>query len=391
MKKQIYIGLLGVIFTISSCQNSNNKMNPSEKSQLSENEHLLFVGAYTRNEGFVDGKAEGIYVLKFNDSTGDLTGTKLKITTTNPSYLSVNSNTKRIYAVNEIADNTQKNGGASIKAFSYDIEKSEINELNGLDAMGGAPCYIMEYENHIFTANYVGGNHAVYDLDENGALKSNTQVINNQGKGIKPQQGTAHAHMMTKNPYTNQIFGVDLGTDTIKIFNFIKDRGILEQASAIALTPGSGPRHIDFHPTKNIVYVLNELGGSVNVFEFKNGNYESIQNITSTTNPNNQDASCADIHIHPNGKYLYVSNRGPFNSITLYQIQENGTLKLVSERSSNGQVPRSFIIDPTGKFVLVANQNSNNIAVFKIDEQSGRLLDTEKGVDVPTPVCLKFE
>ena len=380
--------LFSIILT--SCENKQAGMEKTDSTTISGPNHLLFIGTYTRDEGFVNGKADGIYILNFNSKTGKLESTGLSIPTVNPSYLSVNSVKKRIYAVNEIAGE-EPNGGGKIKAFSYDLEKSEIVELNSLDAMGGAPCYIMEHKNHLFTANYVGGNHAVYSLDGKGSLDKNTQVIQNQGKGESSRQEGPHAHMIKVNPYSNNILGVDLGTDIISQFKFNKNKGFLNKVGEIILEEGSGPRHLDFHPSKNFLYVLNELNGTIDVFKGEKNKYSHIQNIPSVLSPDNHKAGCADIHVHPNGKFLYASNRGPFNTIAVYNIKEDGQLDFVSERSSNGFVPRAFTIDPSGKFLLVANQNSDNIVVFGIDEASGRILETGNEYSIPTPVCLKWE
>lgn len=364
-------------------------MPKTESLQLKESEVLLFVGSYTRKEGHVDGKSDGVYGLKFDTNTGQLAATDFQFRTTNPSYLSVNAQTKRIYAVNEIAGE-EPNGGGKVIALSYDEADQSIKKLSAFDAMGGAPCYIFEHDDHLFTANYMGGNHCVYALSKDGSIAKNTQIVTNEGKGVTPRQEAPHAHMIARNPHTGLFFGVDLGTDIITVFSFNKSKSMLIEESQIKLEAGSGPRHLDFHPTKDILYVINELNGTVDVIQNEDGNYKQIQNIHSTMNPNNQDANCADIHVHPNGKYLYASNRGAFNSIAIYQINEDGSIKLFSEKSTNGMIPRAFTIDPTGKFLLVANQNSDNIVVFDINETDGRLLEKNIEFPAPTPVCLKF-
>lgn len=360
-----------------------------QPSSISSNESLLFVGSYTRKEGHVDGKAQGIYALKLNTDSGILSETNLKVPTVNPSYISVNAKSNSIYAVNEVADNSP-DGGATISSFKVNFENESIDQMNSVNAMGGAPCHISEHEGHIFTANYVGGNHAVYKVNENGQLSENTQVINLSGKGTTPRQESPHAHMITRNPHTGDLFSVDLGTDSIRIYAFNAQTSSLIRTGYIKSEDGYGPRHLTFHPEKDIIYVINELYGSVDVYTSSNNEYQNIQNITSTLNEDQKIAACAAIHVHPNGKFLYASNRGSYNSVIIYGIQEDGSLEIIGEKSTKGITPRDFAIDPTGKFLLVAHQDSGNIVVFSIDQETGRLLDINSEINVPTPVCLKF-
>ncbi len=380
------------IVMMNACNENKTMQETSSElvSTLDPDERLLFVGTYTRKEGHVDGKANGIYALKFNTKTGQLDTTGIGAETINPSYLAVDAVNEMVYAVNEIAGE-EPNGGGKVKAFKYDRSAMTMKEVSAIDAMGGAPCYIMKHDDHLFSANYVGGNFAVYALANDGSISANTQVIQNVGKGLTSRQEAPHAHMITHNPHNDDILGVDLGIDEISVFNFNSAAGKLEKSSSVKFQDGSGPRHVDFHPTLKMAYVLNELNGSIDVLNFKDGNYKPVQNIKSTMFPDQDKAGCADIHVHPNGKFLYASNRGPFNTISLYNIQEDGSLKINSERTSDGEVPRAFTIDPAGNFVLIANQNSDNIAVLGIDQPSGRLMDLGINFKAPTPVCLKFE
>lgn len=381
--------LILLLFFFSSCEEKKESDKSTSITHMEDSNELLFVGTYTRDEGHVNGKADGIYALNFNSKTGQLSAGKLKTQIINPSYLSVDKQNQRVYAVSEIAGE-EPNGGGKIKSFSYDAKNGKMTEISSVDAYGGAPCYIMHHENHLFSANYVGGNFVVHKLDEDGGIIEMTQFIQNKGKGTTSRQEAPHAHMITRNPLNGYFYAVDLGTDQINVYSFDKKKGHLHDVMQVNSEPGSGPRHLAFHPDKDIFYAVNELSGSVDVFVGNEGSYALLQNIHSTINPNNQDAGCADIHIHPNGKFLYASNRGDFNSIMIYKIAEDGSLTIVSEKMTGGLIPRSFTIDPSGKFLLVAHQNSDNIMVFDIEQESGRLL--EKGIEfeAPTPVCLKF-
>ncbi len=351
-----------------------------EKSQ----KVLLFVGTYTDQEGHVNGKAEGVYALTFNVSDGSLSPTNLKAQTTNPSYLVVDAVSKNIYCVNE-----KVGEGEQISAFSYTDDS--ITFINSLPANGGAPCYITKVGDYLLTANYVGGNFAMYSLGEQGEIGQLKQVIQKKGKGKTSRQEAPHAHMITQNPHTEEIFAVDLGTDEITIYDLDPQEALLKEISVIKLAAGSGPRHVDFHPSENLVYVLNELDGTIDVLSKQGNTYQSVQNVKSTAQKNNEEAGCAAIKVHPSGQYLYASNRGPFNTISQFKIQEDGQLEYIDEINSGGEVPRDFTIDPSGQYLLAANQNSNNIVVFNLDTETGQLTPSGVQMAAPTPVCLKFE
>lgn len=386
--KIVHIIYSGILLILISCNGTNSqKMNA--KNSTADPEQLLFVGTYTKKEGHVDGKANGIYALKFNTDNGSLSTTRMAAEAINPSYISVNHKSQKIYAVSEVASANSTKDGA-IQSFEFNEENESITPLNSVKSIGGAPCYIMEHEDHIFSANYVGGNFCVFPILKNGSLASLSQNIQNTGRGMTSRQEAPHGHMIKTNPHDNTVFAVDLGLDKIDIYNFKKRASKLTINETIKLQPGSGPRHIDFHPTKNIIYILNELNGTIDIFQKTKEKYAHLQNISSTYYENNIEAACADIHIHPNGKFLYASNRGPINSVSLFEIKEDGTLRKDSEKSTMGEVPRSFVIDPTGKYLLVANQNSDNIVVFEINPETGRLVEINSQIEAPTPVCLKF-
>ncbi|GLR17371.1 lactonase family protein [Portibacter lacus] len=380
MKYIIYIFTLSAII---SCETATETKSQDKNTPKTEN-MILFVGSYTDKEGHVDGQADGIYTLNFNPINGVLRKNNLSVSTTNPSYIHVDKEHKMIYAVNE-----KVGQGEGVSSFSYNQDSTTF--INQLPAIGGAPCHLIRHKNHILTANYVGGNHAVYSLNSDGSLKKNTQSYQYKGKGLTPRQEAPHAHMITSNPHTGQLLGTDLGTDIITFFEFNESDGMLTKVSETKLAPGSGPRHVDFHSSKDIVYALNELDGSIDVLYKEDDAYISKQKISSTKDENPSSAGCAAIHIHPNGKYLYVSNRGDINSISVFQIDNNGALEMIEEVSTTGNGPRDFAIAPSGKFLLVGHQNSDNIVVFKIDEETGKLMITENTISVPTPVCLKFE
>jgi 6-phosphogluconolactonase len=357
--------------------------NPKDSMKDETTEPLVFVGTYTDKEGHVDGQADGIYALAFDSKEGSLKETSFKVKTTNPSYISIDSENKRIYAANE-----KVGQGEQISAFS--IGDSSISLLNSVPSYGGAPCHLIDSDGYIFTANYVGGNHVIFKIEKDGSIGDSIQVIQNIGKGATSRQEAAHAHMITQNPHTGDYLTADLGIDQIGFYSLDQSTGTLAEKMTLNLEPGSGPRHMDFSIDQNIIYILNELSGSIAVAKPKGETYEVVQTIVSTKMGDPSLAGCAAIHIHPSGKFLYASNRGPYNSIAQYSIGEDGLLEMVGEISSGGNAPRDFAIDPSGAYILAANQNSDNIVVLKINQETGQLSETGTNFSAPTPVCLKF-
>ena len=219
--------LIASIFTVSifmiNCQNSAEKNNESEmKIEQNDGKNLLFVGSYTRKEGHVDDQANGIYTFYFDSNTGELEPAEYSAEVINLSYISVDGKNKLVYSVSETADGPNREG--MIKSFSY--VNNNLKETGSLDALGGAPCHITKFKDHILTANYLGGNFCVYKLDKNGNLKSNSQNLQNEGKGITPRQEGPHAHMINTNPLNGLVYTIDLGIDKVGVYSLNERIGI---------------------------------------------------------------------------------------------------------------------------------------------------------------------
>ena len=370
-------------------ENQSNSVTESSDTVVN---YPLFVGTYTRKEGHVDGKAAGIYWMEMNGATGELKMISTFEGAINPSYLTLHPNGKFLYAVNEHGG-VGDFGKGTVSAFSIDHQNKKLHLLNIVSAEGIAPCYISidDKQEAVLVANYVTGNVLALPIKTDGSLEKAVATAQHKGKGSHPRQEAPHAHMITQGP-DGGIFAVDLGVD--KIFSYQLKNGILEKMAETNTEPEAGPRHLAFHPNKKWVYVLGELNGKIEAFHFSKTNQplKQFQSISTTKDGPHKEAACADIHIHPSGKFLYASNRGNFNNIAMYAIHpENGTLHFLGTQSTKGAVPRNFVIDPTGKFLLVANQNSNNIVTFKINQQTGILEDTGLEAKVWTPVCLKLQ
>lgn len=383
-----------------SCESSQEKEEETtDKIETSMEEQFVFVGTYTRKEGHVDGKAKGIYVLKFEESTGSLSLLDTVESLPNPSYVTIHPNGKYLYAANELADGSADVVGR-VSSYSIDPVNRSYQALSNVSAVGDAPCHLVVLPNQeaVVVANYVDGNVALLPLNNEGGLEEAAATAKHEGTGPNEgRQAGPHAHMVYPFPGQKDAFlAVDLGIDQVIHYQWNTEKQELNELARTAITPGAGPRHLDFHPTANHLYVLNELNHTVEVFEYKNvGAAFERKQIISTLSEDSQGVSYpAAIKAHPNGKFLYASNRGSTeeeNSIAVFRIDEqSGELSFQKVVHTGGNFPRDFEISPSGNYVLAANQNSGNIVVFKVDLETGDLLETGTNFALPTPVSLKF-
>ena len=352
-------------------------------------DYFMLIGTYT------SGGSNGIYVHQFNSVTAI---TKLidSIKITNPSYLTVSPNKKFVYAVSE--DANDKNMGGKVSSFSFDNIKGSLSLLNEQPSNGNHPCYITidKTGRWIITANYSSGTLAVLPVRSNGSLDTAVTTIKHTGQSVNTDRQTGpHVHATVLSPDNLYLFVPDLGLDKLMQYRFDKRNGALKEANDpyVMTKPGSGPRHFEFHPNKKYAYLVEELTGSVSAYTYtsKTGKLALIQNISTLPPDFLGYAGSADIHISPDGNFLYVSNRGESNSIVIYSInKKNGSLSVAGYQPTLGKTPRHFSFDPGGNFLLAANQNSNEIIIFKVNKITGLLSDTGKRISVSKPVCIKW-
>jgi len=369
--------LLILINSFSFCYSKNNR--PQEK--------YLVVGSYS------DGTTSGISVYRFDTQTGDFESVSDMKGIVNPSYLVVSPDEKFIYSTNE------ETKGA-VSAFSFDKENGTLTFLNSQLTGGADPCYINidKGQNFIVTANYSGGNISYFPLAKDGRIEPISDAWDMRffmGLFLKIAitEKKSHIHSVVFSPDNQSLFATDLGLDKIYRFdvekNFLLD---LNLENATSLPKGSGPRHLAFHPNKKFLYCINEISGTVSVFEYKKkkkGPLKAIQTIASDTTDANRKGS-ADIHLTPDGRFLYSSNRLKADGIAIFSVNsKNGKLTKIGYQKT-GIHPRNFTISPNGKFLLCANRNSNNIQIFEIDQKTGLLNDTGKEIHLGQPVCLKW-
>ncbi len=356
---------------------------------IAQKNPYLLVGTYT------SGKSEGIYVYSFDTKTGDnkmLSATK----TSNPSYLAVSYDNKFVYAVNENADTTGTIIGGSVTAFAFNKPSATLTTLDKQLSGGTNPCYVAvdKTGKWVFAGNYSSGTLSVFPVKNDGSVEPASQVIAHSGTGPdKDRQEGPHVHSTVLSPDDKYLFVPNLGTDKIMIYRFDKGTGKLTPTAAkyAATKPGTGPRHFDFAPGGKHAYLAEELAGSVVAYSYKNGELKKLQEISVLQKGFSGATGVADIHVSHDGKFLYCSNRGDANLITIFAINPvSGTLKVAGYQSTLGKTPRNFSFDPTGNFLLAANQKSDDIIIFKVDKKTGLLTDTGKRIEVPNPVCIKW-
>lgn len=342
-----------------------------------KNEEVLFVGTYT------DNGSEGIYRFNLNLETGHLDNKLVAASLKNPSYIAFSPDRKSLYAVGEVDDFKKDQG--SITTFM--VKDTALVKVDIQSTYGANPCFVSVAENGnlVAVANYTGGNVAVYNRLEDGNLKLPVQILDHK---VLDTNKTAHAHMSSF--LNNELFVADLGLDRIKRYNDVNGSFVASEQKELVVEEGAGPRHFVSSSNGKFLYAINELNSTITLFQKDgNNNFYGVETYDTLASDFEGDSYCADIHLSPDGKFLYGTNRGE-NTVVIFEVnQATGKLELVGRESVKGDWPRNFTIDPSGKYVLVANQRSNNIVVFNRDAANGTLSFISQ-VDLPSPVCLKF-
>ena len=350
----------------------------------------VYLGTYTRS-----GVSKGIYLSQLDLKTGQLTAPALVAETTNPSFLAVHPSRPRLYAVGEMASMGAKKTGA-VSAFAIEPKTGKLTLLNQQSSQGAGPCHVsLDADGcHALVANYGGGSVACLPIQTDGRLGEATGFVQHAGSSVSPRQKGPHAHSIQMGPGNRCAFAPDLGLDKVLIYKLNQASGKLTPNDPPAgITPsGAGPRHFDFHPSGRFAYAVNELNSSVTVFAYQADRcaLDAVQNISTLPTDFQGSNTCADIHVHPSGRFVYASNRG-HNSIAVFAVDAaSGKLTAAGSQSTRGKTPRNFGLDPAGKFLLAANQDSSDIAVFRVDAVSGQLAPVGDVVAAPMPVCVKI-
>ena len=353
---KLKIILVAAIVTLTNCK---NQFTP------------LYVGTYT------SGKSEGIYKFDFDTKTGELSNLQLVAKTKNPSFIAYAPTKKFIYAVGEDEKGT-------VSSFKVE-ENGQLTFVNRVKSFGGAPCHISVNETgtKAVASNYVGGNISLYTINNNGTLNEASQVFNHN---IPEQKSHAHSAKFIN----NALFVADLGRNAMYQYEKESDNNYqLKDSSIVKMTENAGPRHFTLTKDGKFIYVINEYASTVTASKKVGNTFELINHYSTLSKDYQAKNSCADIHLSHDERFIYGSNRGE-NTIAVFKRNlETGTLEKIQNMSVHGDWPRNFTLDPTGKFLLVANQKSNDISVFNIDFKTGKL-SFFKTFKAETPVCLLF-
>lgn len=345
----------------------------------------FYVGTFT-SEG-----AEGVYLCDFNPATGEIVLDNTFKGLDDPSFLKISPNRQNLYVVTRVSKAVEKSGGY---VSAYQIEKNgNIHFLNKEVSNGDEACYVDVSPDgkYVAIAAYNSGTTSLYPVNADGTLEPATSVIVNHGSGpVKDRQEKPHAHSIRFSPFSNQVFSADLGTDQFNIFTLEGDQLVQHGQKFVKLAPGAGPRHFEFHPNRKIIYVISELNSTVTALRNEGGEWKIFQVIPTLPKNFTGTSYCADIHISKDGKYLYGSNRG-HNSVTVFTVDpDSQKLTFKTTVDVHGNWPRNFSLTPDGNFILVANQRSGNITVFKMNKETGVPEFTEKEIKLPSPVCIEF-
>jgi 6-phosphogluconolactonase len=374
-------------FLVLSVSISGLVLTTSASKPAADTHFLAFAGTYTGKTG-----SKGIYAFDFDASAGKLTPKGLAAETESPSWVAIHPSGKFAYAANEAGKQS------TVTSFSVDAKSAKLTKLNQMSAFGEDPCYLSfdKTGKYLFSANYTSGNVVVYPILADGRLGTPTANVKDAGAlgPNKERQEAPHAHWVQVSPDNRYVFVSDLGLDAILSYRFDAAKGTLtpNDPPAAKLAPGAGPRHVAFSPNGKFVYVVSELKNTVTAFNYdaSKGTLFEFQILSTLPDDFVGRNDDAEIYVHPNGKWLFASNRG-HDTIAVFAISPtDGSLKHTGEYPTGGKEPRHFAIDPTGKFLLAENQNSNSIAVFRIDPTSGALNQISVAENVPSPVCLTF-
>ena len=350
---------------------------------------FLYTGGYTKAP---DGRGDGIGIYRFDAESGQIEHVETVGGIVNPSFLAVSPDGRFLYAANE------GDGEGSVSAYARDPEGGALRELNRQSSQGGGPCHVsVDHSGHyVLVANYGSGSIAALPIADDGSLLPATGSIQQEGSSVNPErQEGPHAHMIASSPDGRYVFATDLGADRIFAYRLDLGTGKLIPAggdSGARSDPGSGPRHFAFAPDGRTVYVINELGCTLTAYAYdaESGRLDPRQTLPTLPEGFDEWNLCAHVLVSPDGRFVYGSNRG-HDSIAIWAVDgESGELTLVTRASSEGKIPRNFTLDPSGAWLLVANQESDTVVVMPRDAETGLPGKPVAVADIASCSCLVF-
>lgn len=335
---------------------------------------------------------DGIFHLRFDARSGRLTVQGAVSVVTNPSFLALHPSGRYLYAVSEAPGGD----GGEVCAFAVDGSTGDLTFLNRRPAHGRSTCHLAvdATGRRVVAANYSSPTIIMYPIEADGRLGEGPVLVRHEGSSVHPRQTEPHPHSANIDPTNRFVYCPDLGLDKVLIYRLDAAAGTLtaNDPAFVRTAPGAGPRHLDFHPSRRYAYVVNEIGSTVGAYasDQTTGALRELQTVSALPVGYRDTSHCADIHVHPSGRFLYASNRG-HDSIAIYRIDEGtGTLTPLGHQPTQGRTPRNFALDPTGAFLFAQNQGSDSIVTFHVDQQTGALRPTGEVTSLPTPVCMKF-
>ncbi len=391
MKIRFYfLGLLSAALLLTSCRQSQGDQQQNETSMTAENTdfRFLYIGTYTMPMGHVQGKGEGVYVYDMNTKAAPRNVAPDGI---NPSFLTLSPDRRFLFTVNEVGQDVAPEGWVS--AYRVDQQMGQLIPVGSMPQDGLAPCHLTTDNTGrlLFVANYSSGTVVTLPIREDGKILSGSDVRRLEGSGPHPDQQSSHPHMVCVSPDNQWAYVPDKGSDRVYVFliDLQNQRLVPTSVGHIPVEAGAGPRHMAFHPNGRYVYLINELDNTIYAFAYdpQTGNLTELQRVTTLPEGFSGESFCADIHLTPDGRFLYGSNRGHDSIVAFAVDPDSGKLTYIEHEPTQGSFPRNFMIDPQGAKLYVANQNSDNVVIFQITN-SGALEPTGEVIRVPTPVCL---
>lgn len=348
----------------------------------------VYVGGYTK------GKDKGLYIYDLDLATGQLASVGVGPDAESPSFLALHPNHHFLYAVNEI-DNYEGKKSGGVSAFQIDSKTGALTFLNEQPSVGDGPCHLIvdKFGKNVIAANYGGGSTVVLPIHSDGRLGEATCFVQHEGHSVDAgRQEGPHAHSANLDPANQFALVCDLGLDKVIVYKYDPDKGKIDATGLPAgkVPPGSGPRHLAWHPNGHIAYVINEMKSTVTVFDYDpaKGALTARQTLSTLPADFTGNNTTAEVTISSDGKFLYGSNRG-HDSIAIFSVAPHtGLLTLIGHQPTQGKTPRNFAIDPTGAYLIAANQDTNNLVVFRRDKNTGLLTPTGSVVETPAPVSI---
>jgi 6-phosphogluconolactonase len=349
-------------------------------------EYLVYFGTYT------DQAARGIYAYRFQASTGKLTSIGLMAETPNPAFIVATPNGRNLYAVNWKGDDREKKGD-TVSAYAIDRKTGKLTFLNKVDSKGEMPTNLTidHTGKTLLVVSYTGGNITGYQIEPDGKLSEPTTYFEHRGKSVHPVPGP-HSHGVIISPDNKHAFVGEVGLDQVRSYSLDAAKGKLTPSDPpfVSVTPGTAPRHLAFHPSGKFLYVNDESRPAVTVFAVDGGHLKEIQEVPAIPADYKGRDATAEIQIDKKGRFVYASNRG-HDSIAVFSVdQATGKLTPIQHALTQGKTPRNFSLDPTGEYLFAANQGSDTVVLFKVDQETGKLTPTGEPISVPKPVCVLF-